>query len=236
MKNLFVLFVMTALFVFASCSNSNNAAQTLLNPSEFSSKWKNTEQAILVDVRTPGEYAGGHIENSLNIDWNGSNFEHAITQVDKNKPVFVYCLSGGRSGSAASFMRKNGFKEVYELEGGMLAWRSNKLPETTEIKRTGTELSTSDFEKMVTSENYVLVDFYAEWCSPCKKLKPILNEIGAEHKDKITIVAIDIDKNPGIAQQLGITSIPALKMYKNGSLVWETLGLVEKEVIVNQLK
>lgn len=208
----------------------------MLSPTEFSSKLDATEGAILVDVRTPVEYEGGHIANSMNIDWNGSNFEHAINKVDKSKPVFVYCLSGGRSGSAASFMRKNGFTEVYELDGGMLSWRSQKLPETTETKLKGTELTTADFQKLIASDNYVLVDFHAEWCAPCKKLTPILDEIEAENKSKITIVRIDIDKNPGIAQQLGVTSIPALKLYKNRSLVWENLGLVEKEVITRELK
>lgn len=236
MKNLLVLLITTSLFVLASCSNSNNAAQTLLRPSEFSSKLENTEGAILVDVRTPGEYEGGHIANSSNIDWNGSDFENAISKVDKNKPVFVYCLSGGRSGSAASFMRKNGFKEVYELDGGMLAWRNQKLPETKETNIVGAEMTTADFEKLIASEQYILVDFYAEWCGPCKKLKPILDEIGEENKDKVTIIGIDIDKNPTIAQQLGVTSIPALKLYKNRSLVWENLGLVEKEVITRELK
>jgi len=236
MKNVLVLFITTSIFVFASCSNSNNAAQTLLSPTEFSSMLEKTNGAILVDVRTPMEYEGGHLVNSLNIDWNGANFEKSIKKLDKNAPVFVYCLSGGRSGEAASLMRTKGFKEVYELDGGMLSWRSQKLPETKDTEIIGAEMTKADFEKMIASEQYVLVDFYAEWCAPCKKLKPILDEIGAEYKGKITIVGIDIDKNPGIAQQLGVTSIPALKMYKNRQMVWESLGLVEKEVIVNELK
>ena len=67
-----------------------------------------------------------------NFDWNGEHFEHQVMGLDKTKPVFVYCLKGGRSASAASRLRDMGFKEVYELEGGTSNWQAAKLPLTKE--------------------------------------------------------------------------------------------------------
>ncbi|MBL0342638.1 MAG: rhodanese-like domain-containing protein [Bacteroidetes bacterium] len=77
----------------------------------------------LIDVRTAGEVSKGAIEGSTNIDLFDENFESKIDKLDKNKPVYVYCASGGRSGEAMEMMTKKGFKEVYNLDGGYSAWK-----------------------------------------------------------------------------------------------------------------
>lgn len=77
---------------------------------------------IIIDVRTPGEYAGGNIPGSVNIDFNGSGFEAALDTLDKSVPVYVYCQSGGRSGQAKKRMSEKGFSEVYNLVGGYGNW------------------------------------------------------------------------------------------------------------------
>ena len=76
----------------------------------------------LVDVRTPEEYDAGHIEKAVNIDFLAEDFEDAIQKIDKDRPVFIYCRSGGRSGRASKLMKELGFKKVYDLEGGYLNW------------------------------------------------------------------------------------------------------------------
>ena len=88
----------------ASCTNSQNFKSVAVN--EFKSALEKNPDAQLIDVRTPGEYAGGYIKNAKNIDWNGSNFDTQVAALDKNKPVLVYCLGGGRSKNAA-FFNKN---------------------------------------------------------------------------------------------------------------------------------
>lgn len=236
MKKSIGLLLLTIAFFVGSCSNSNNSAQTLINAQAFQSALENNTDAVLLDVRTPGEYEGGHIENSLNVDWNGDDFDAQIADIAKDAPVYVYCLSGGRSGKAVSHLKDKGFKNVVELDGGMMAWRKAALPETKETIAKEKELSAADFAALIDTDKYVLVDFHAEWCGPCKKLKPILDEIGKEYADQVTIVRIDVDKNPTISNQLNVTGIPDLKLYKNRKLVWETKGLVEKSVIVEQLK
>lgn len=79
---------------------------------------KELSNASILDVRTPSEFSKGHLINALNYDWNGNEFDKQIAPLDKSKPVFVYCLSGGRSSSAANKMRSSGFTQVYEMDGG----------------------------------------------------------------------------------------------------------------------
>lgn len=231
-----LMFAVLGLFV-SQCNSSNSQTdQELLGPKEFAELFTTTEDAVLLDVRTLGEFEGGHIEGAINVDWTGSEFEEGISDIDKSAPVFVYCLSGGRSSAAVSFLKKNGYKTVYELDGGMMAWRKASMPETTNSEIKGADMTTEDFQTLITSDKYVLVDFHAEWCGPCKKLKPILDEIATEYADQVVIVRIDVDQNPTISNQLNVNGIPDLKLYKDRKLVWETKGLVEKSVITEQLK
>jgi len=78
----------------------------------------------LVDVRTPGEYKQGHLPNALNIDFLDSNFEAKIQQLDKTKPVIVYCQRGSRSAKCASQLIANGFVKIYDLDLGFSKWKS----------------------------------------------------------------------------------------------------------------
>lgn len=98
-----------------------------LDPQSFEKKLKESKGANLVDVRTPGEYAQGHLANAVMIDVNSNDFKSRVAKLDKTKPVFVYCKAGSRSSSAADILNDMGFKEIYDLNGGITAWqRANK--------------------------------------------------------------------------------------------------------------
>ncbi len=223
--------------IFASCTNGQ-LSKANLAPEDFLKKITELPNAPIIDVRTLGEFEGGHIANAKNIDWNGTTFEAQIADFDKTQPIFVYCLSGGRSGSAASQMRSAGFKEVYELNGGLMNWKSANLPEATESgsapKSDG--MTKAEFDKLASSEKLVLFDFYAEWCGPCKKMAPFLEEISKQMSDKVTIIRIDVDKNPLIADELAIEGLPTLLLYKGNKNTWKNLGFLTKEEIVEHLK
>ncbi len=77
----------------------------------------------LIDVRTLKEYEGGHIANATLIDYFSSNFKETLLTLDKEKPLYLYCKSGGRSGKASKILAKLGFKEIYDLNGGYKAWK-----------------------------------------------------------------------------------------------------------------
>ncbi len=87
-----------------------------------------TGKALLIDVRTPEEFAKGHIAGAVNIDWLDDSFAKNTSALDKSKPMLLYCASGGRSEEAKLAMHKAGFKTVTDLEGGINAWKRNGLP------------------------------------------------------------------------------------------------------------
>ncbi len=241
-KYLFLLIFTTIIFL-NSCSNGQNktSGQTKvfnLSAIAFSEKIKQIPTASIVDVRTPGEFNKGHIENAKNINWNGEDFENQITKLDKTLPVFVYCHSGNRSAAAASNMRSLGFIEVYELNGGMMKWRAANLPETTSNSTTNTSIGMSklQYDQLLVSDKLVLIDFYAEWCAPCKKMKPFLDEISNEMPDKVKVVRIDADVNKELTKELKVDALPTLLLYKNKALTWTNIGYASKEDILKQLK
>lgn len=87
-----------------------------------------TSKIQLIDVRTPSEFATGHILKSVNIDYYDQEFSTKIGKLDKSKPIYVYCRSGVRSSNSAEILKKLGFETIYNLDGGILNWSSQKLP------------------------------------------------------------------------------------------------------------
>jgi thioredoxin 1 len=98
------------------------------------------------------------------------------------------------------------------------------------------EVTTDSFKSAVLdSELPVLVDFWAEWCGPCRMIAPILEEISDEYGDKITIAKLDVDANPDIAMQYNITGIPLMGLFQGGEMVKQILGARPKAAILEEL-
>ena len=236
--NKFFLFFAAALLFLCQCSNSQDRAKKVsLSATEFSVKLTGTTDAQLIDVRTSKEYELGHLKNAKNFDWNGSDFETQIATLDKSKPVFVYCLSGGRSTSAADKLLADGFKKVYEMEGGIMKWRGKNLPEvksTSEGKLPG--MTRVQYDSLLNSDKLVLVDFYADWCGPCRKMKPYLEEIAKEMAGKVIVLRINADENQELCKELKIDALPVLMLYKNKMLTWSNVGYLSKEEIEAEIK
>ncbi|TAL41098.1 MAG: thioredoxin [Salinibacterium sp.] len=86
-------------------------------------------------------------------------------------------------------------------------------------------------EEVLNSKDTIMVDFWAEWCGPCRAVSPILDAIAAEHADKIKIVKLNVDDNPQLAIKYQITSIPAMKVFRNGEVVKTVIGAKPKPAI-----
>lgn len=120
MKNLLIVFgviIIIGLIIFATRSLPPG---TTLSHDEFMRRYESTNGALLLDVRTPSEFASGHIAGAINIDVQNPSFAGRLSEFDKDKTYFVYCRSGSRSQVAVSEMKKNGFKNVFDLSGGVI--------------------------------------------------------------------------------------------------------------------
>ena len=234
MNKYLVLIGLLVMSVIMGC-NPKSGNENFLSAQQFSEKMSATKAFNLVDVRTPGEFEKGHIENAKNIDWNGNSFNDKVADLDKSLPVFLYCLTDARSSAAAQVLESKGY-EVYVLEGGMMKWRGAKLTEVSNGATPEPGLTLEGFNDLIKSDKLVLIDFYAEWCGPCKKMEPFLNEISTGMKKEVVLVRIDTDKNPVLTQQLGIQALPFLQIYKNQEKVWENLGFINKEGVVKELQ
>lgn len=120
-----IVYILWLFMLISGCTQSQNI--TSLDAAQFEKKLKEKADKIILDVRTAGEFADGHLPGAVMIDYYKSDFRQQVNKLDKTKPVFVYCASGVRSSSAAKILSQSGFTEVYNLQGGIHAWyRSGK--------------------------------------------------------------------------------------------------------------
>ncbi|ODS85087.1 MAG: hypothetical protein ABS46_02245 [Cytophagaceae bacterium SCN 52-12] len=224
-------FALIAWLGLAGCSASTD---TSLPANDFVEKLENSESAQLLDVRSPAEFAGGHLQDAVNINWDDPGFASKVKELDKTKPVFVYCLSGVRSISAADFLRKEGFPEVYELEGGMI--KGGQALEMKSDQPRSTGMTLAEYQERIRSGKIVLVDFYADWCAPCKQMEPYINKIATDLKETVEVVRIDADQHPDLCARLGVDALPTIKIYRNNVLTWNQVGYVSQEQLLERIK
>jgi rhodanese-related sulfurtransferase len=139
MKTIFQIALITFIsFGMLSCKDAGNKTETsdefvqelppeviiVLTSEEFAKGINAVGDIQLVDVRTPEEVAEGTIAGAINFDFRADGFEEKLDVLDKSKPVYVFCRSGGRSANAASIMKEMGFTRIYDLDGGITAWKA----------------------------------------------------------------------------------------------------------------
>ncbi len=230
MKQIFFLFLLINL---VSCQAQQNSEKKI-NIDDFENA-VSAENIQVLDVRTITEYKSGHLKNALQADWtNKDQFNERVKHIDKSKPVYIYCLSGPRSAQAAELMRKEGYKNVVEMNGGISAWKRRGKPVINEVNEK--QYSIEEYKSMIPSDKIVLVDFGAAWCPPCVKMEPILKEIQADKTLDFIFVKIDAGIHTEIMKTLNVESIPTFIVYKKGKEQWRMEGIVSGEELKNQLK
>ena len=123
----YLILILSLGLFFTACSSESKQSSNLqsdgkVSLSLFDQELMKIDAPQLIDVRTPEEFAKGHLEGAKNINFNAADFDNQITQLDKTKPVFIYCHSGGRSGKAYKKMKAHGFTTVYDMKGGYSAY------------------------------------------------------------------------------------------------------------------
>lgn len=228
-KNYFFGLIFTS-FLIISCNS--NSQETNLSVTDF-------EQGIaqpniqLLDVRTSGEYQSGHLTHALWADWtNQVEFQERVKALDKNKPVYTYCLSGGRSGAATKWLNENGFT-TYNLSGGISAWKQADKP--VEQTMAVPQISMQEYMSQVPINKTVLVDFGAVWCPPCKAMAPILDSLVASIGSEFILVKIDGGDQTSICKALKVDGFPTFIIYKGGKEVWRKNGMVAASELIKQL-
>jgi len=240
MKN--KLLVITLSIMLFSCNNNQAQQKAAVIENVDAKRFKelvDEGKGIILDVRTPEEVAGGYINNASTININDADFEAKINLMQKDKAIYVYCRSGGRSSRAAAILEKNGFTKVYNLTGGIAAWEQSGYPL---VKPDGAvdekiqQMTIADFNKILDTKMPVLVDFHTKWCSPCKKMAPIVDGIEATYKGKAVVIRIDVDQSKDLAKQYKIQGVPVFILFKNGTEKWKQVGATTEDVLIKKIE
>ena len=232
-----------AVIIMLSSCNTNQAQQSVSVIENVDAKtFKELVDAgngIILDVRTPEEVSEGYINNASTINLYDEDFNAKINLIQKDKQIYVYCKSGGRSSEAAELLKKNGFSKVYNLKGGISEWENKGFPI---VKPDGTkdkkiqQITLVDFNKLLSTDKPVLVDFHTVWCAPCRKMVPIIDGIEEKYKDKAVVTRIDVDKSKEVGKAYEIQGVPVFILFKNGKEIWKHNGMISEEELKKQIE
>jgi rhodanese-related sulfurtransferase len=220
-------------FFGGSCQAQNPA--NVLDANQFEKALNDSVQVL--DVRRAEEYKTGHIKNALLADWtNQTEFKRRVQYIDKDRPVYVYCLAGGRSAAAANWLRAQGYTRVVELQGGINAWKNAQKSLEGAVAANQPQMTLADFQQKIQPGKTYLVDFGAPWCPPCVKMAPVLDSLEKEMAGKVEIIRIDAGIHTDLMKALGIEALPGLLVYKNQQQTWKHEGVATREALLAQLQ
>lgn len=218
-----------------SCSNKNTLVYEKTDILSLD-KILNDTDIIILDVRTSEEINAGYIPNSTFIDYYDKNFENKINLIDPSKKIYTLCKSGGRSVKAAEILSKNGFRNVYNLEGGFMRWKANKMPYDINLVNNDSSnmdlISEISLDSLIKNNTNTLIYISTKWCSPCKKMEPIIDKL-VDNNSSLKVIKIDLDANTYAQERFDVKSLPALVLYENNSVVWHKNGIIAYDDLIS---
>jgi len=225
MKKKFIFAVVMAYNVTMAIGQNNTAAAAYppLNVDSFAVRISQQTKPQIIDVRTPEEFAINHINDAINIDLRKANYLEDLTQLEKNKPVFIYAIQNYRPGLLSKELREKGYAEVYELKSGIASWIGSGRPYYSSAKNM---VSLTEYKKLIADHRLVLVDIGTKYCGACVKVNKIVDSLKTENNNAYEILQLDLYNNHRLAADLKeIQSVPTLLFYKEGKLIWKKTGL-----------
>jgi thioredoxin len=198
-------------------------------------------KGMILDVRTKSEFDNEHIANSQYLNFYALDFKKKLLMLPKDEEIYLYCTTGYRSEKAAKYLAKNGYTKVYNLEHGILEWNLENLPVIEgepSAKLMADKVSTELFKQTVSSDSLVLIDFYATWCGPCRKMMPLIDSIRTQYHPKMKVFKVNVDVSKKLIKQEKIIGVPLFRIYRSGKLLFEKDGMLtrkELEDIIDKL-
>ncbi|MAJ13132.1 MAG: hypothetical protein CMD09_03910 [Flavobacteriales bacterium] len=223
------------LILSISCGDKNTLIYEKIDILSLN-KILNDKDIIVLDVRTSEEINAGYIPNSTFIDYYDNNFENKINLIDRSKKIYILCKSGGRSVKAVEILSKKGFRNVYNLEGGFMRWKANKMPYDINLVNNDSSnsvlISEISLDSLIKNNSNTLIYISTKWCFPCKKMEPTIDKLIADNSS-LKVIKIDLDANIYAQERFDIKSLPALVLYENNSVVWRKNGIIAYDDLIN---
>jgi thioredoxin 1 len=233
-KKLFILAVSAAMF---SSVSAQIADFKQVNPAQFEQLIKKPG-GVLLDVRTQNEFKNGHIANSGQINYYALDFRKRLLMLPKDEPIYLYCNTGWRSEKAARILVENGYKNVFNLELGIMDWELQNLPVAVAPDAkpdTENKMEYEELVRFIDSGKPVFVDFYAPWCGPCRTMMPMIDELKTKYHGKINVVKVNVDASKKLVKEMKIQGVPFLALYNNGKPVYTKNGLTSRDELEKAL-
>lgn len=228
-----ILFLVLLIAFNARAQKTNDVHE--LEAKLFKEQTEQSKNVQLIDVRAPYEMQGGYLKGARNLNIDDVEFNQKLKLLNKELPVYVYCVSGRRSEKAAKQMLEQGFKEVYTLGGGFKKWLSNDY-ETSLDYIAIKSLTPTQYQSILKSEKPVLVSFFDATCNTCEALNQALISRAAHRQKDFILLRIDTTLNQELTEELGIKSVPTVKLYKAQKEVWEANGNINLKRLDKKLK
>jgi len=175
MKNK-IIAIITNLFLATAvlAQTAENKGPAPLELDSFTAKISRQEKPQIIDARSADEFVLNHINGAVNFNLQTEDYANRVQSLNKDKPVFIYSIGTGRSGQLAKDLRSKGFKEVYDLQGGIANWVGGGKSYYTSAKKS---ITLQEYKNIITNNQLVLVDIGSRYCGACKKVKPILDSL-----------------------------------------------------------
>jgi thioredoxin len=230
--------ILPLFFVFVTMIACSQKKQNYYNISVSEFKNSVSENDIILDVRTEEETEQGQINRASSLDFYSPNFENSLSLIQKDKKVYIYCLSGGRSKKAAEQLAQMGQFKVYNIQGGIRDWIEKGYELTPAINKKTShnlEVSLDSLNNAINQNDLAFISFQTKWCAPCRKMDPVIDEL-KEQNPHVAFLKVDMDKNKDLANIFEVKSIPTFFIFKNKKESWRATGLQQKDEIQKLLQ